>query len=334
VCGKALKVTIDDQTYCRTRISNAKLQSADLRDASFWRTAMERVDLSYGKLERAVLDHADLKGSDLQYADLRGARLFGARLDDAKLKQGRLDGANLSCAWVRNADLEAADLSMAVLLKARLDGARLREAGLEGAYLAQARLSHAELAGTYLAGADLRAAVFEGVRLGDWPRELPFFGWTNLRNVQGDPAYDQEALKESPDTVWQRIAREALPAGGPADQSGAIHPLDEVAYEDRLAALLTGRVCDPAADAPELQGLATRVLWDKDETKAVTTFHKKVALSLLRASGVEGAPSVGPADATRPRSCPQATAMSQGMRDSLRSLLATPLGAITPSNPP
>ena len=74
-CSKALQVGVDDQTYCRTRISDAKLQAADLRDASFWRTAMERADLSYGKLERAVLDHADLAGGDLQYADLRGARL-------------------------------------------------------------------------------------------------------------------------------------------------------------------------------------------------------------------------------------------------------------------
>ena len=219
-CSKALQVDVDDQTYCRTRISDAKLQAADLRDASFWRTAMERVDLSYGRLERAVLDHADLESSDLQYADLRGGRLFGARLDDAKLKQARLDGANLSCAWARNADLEAADLPMAVLLKARLEGAKLRDAGLEGAYLAQARLSQAELAGSYFAGADLRAAVLENAQFGAWPRELPFFGWANLQAVEGQPAYGPEALKEGPDTVWRRIAPEALPAAGPADQSG------------------------------------------------------------------------------------------------------------------
>ena len=141
-CSKALQVEVDDQTYCRTRISDAKLQAADLRDASFWRTAMERVDLSYGEAGDGGAGPCRPEGSsDLQYADLRGGRLFGARLDNAKLNQARLDGANLSCAWARQADLEAADLSMAVLLKARLDHAKLKDAGLDGAYLAQARLS-------------------------------------------------------------------------------------------------------------------------------------------------------------------------------------------------
>jgi uncharacterized protein YjbI with pentapeptide repeats len=325
-CSRALQVGVDGQTYCRTRISDAKLQAADLRDASFWRTAMERADLSYGKLERAVLDHADLAGGDLQYADLRGARLFGARLDDAKLSQARLDGANLSCAWARNADLEAAELPMAVLLKARLEGAKLRDAGLEGAYLAQARLSQAELAGSYFAGADLRAAVLEDARFGAWPSELPFFGWANLQAVEGQPAYGPEALKEGPDTVWRRIAPEAL-------VQRAIPALVEAAYQDRLATLLTGRVCDPAADAHELQGLATRVLWDKDVIKEVTAFHKKVALGLLRAAA-EVAPDGGAEDATGPPLCPQAAAMPPGMRDGLRSLLTTPLGSIKPSDGP
>jgi Pentapeptide repeats (8 copies) len=287
---------------------------------------MERVDLSYGKLERAVLDHADLAGGDLQYADLRGAHLFGARLDAAKLKQARLDGANLSCAWVRNADLEAADLPMAVLLKTRLDGAKLRDAGLEGAYLAQARLAQAELARSYLAGADLRAAVLEDAQLGVWPSGLPFFGWANLQGIEGQPAYGPEVLKEGQAAVWRRIAPQALPTAGPANQSGAIHAFDEVAYEDRLAALLTGKVCDPEADAHELQGLATRVLWDKDVIKEVTAFHKKVALGLLRAAA-EVVPDGGPEDAMRTPPCPQAAEMPQGMRDGLRSLLTTPLGA-------
>ena len=332
-CGKALQVTVDDQTYCRTRISNSKLQAADLRDASFWRTAMERVDLSYGKLGTAVLDHADLKEGNLQFADLRGAHLFGARLDNARLNQARLGGANLSCAWVRQADLEAADLSMAVLFKARLDHAKLKDAHLDGAYLAQARLPHAELSATYLAGADLRAAVLENAQFGAWPGELPFFGWANLQALEGQPAYGPEALKEGPDTVWRRIAPEALPPAGPADQSGPISALDEVAYEDRLAMLLTGRVCDPEADAHELQGLATRILWDKDVIKEVTTFHKKVALGLLRAPS-EVVPDSGPEDAMRSPPCPQAAAMPPGMRDGLRSLLTTPLGSIQPADGP
>ena len=222
---------------------------------------------------------------------------------------------------------------MAVLLKARLDGAKLKDARLEGAYLAQARLSQAELAGSYLAGADLRAAVLENAQFGAWPGELPFFGWANLQAVEGQPAYGPEALKEGPDTVWRRIAPEALPAAGPADQSGAISALDEVAYEDRLAMLLTGRVCDPEADAHELQGLATRVLWDKDVIKEVTTFHKKVALGLLRAAS-EVVPGSGPEDAMRPPPCPQAAAMPPGMRDGLRSLLTTPLGSIQPADGP
>jgi uncharacterized protein YjbI with pentapeptide repeats len=342
-CDKALRVDVNDQTYCRTRISNANLGNADLRYANFWKTSMESVDLSYAKLEKAALNEADLRRGSLISADLRGANLYGARLDDAKLNQARLDGANLACAWVRRADLEAADLPMAVLLKARLDGARLEDAHLEGAYLAEARLSDAELGDTYLAGADLRAAVLEGARLGSGPRDRPFFGWVNFTDVQGEPAYDERSAKD-PGELWRRIAPEALPPAGPSDDADAIQPLDELdyqarlyemAYQDRLAALLTGRVCDPGADVPELQGLATRVLWDKDATKKVTTFHKKVALSLLRAaSDATETGGAAPEDAVTGSSCPQAAAMPQGMRDGLRGLLVAPLGALAPSGGP
>ena len=92
-------------------------------------------------------------------------------------------------------------------------------------------------------------------------------------------------------------------------------------------------MCDPEADAHELQGLATRVLWDKDVIKEVTTFHKKVALGLLRADA-EVVPDSGPEDAMRPPPCPQAAAMPPGMHDGLRILLTTPLGAIAPSAAP
>ena len=150
-CSKALQVSVDDQTYCRTRISDAKLQAADLRDASFWRTAMERADLSYEAGEGGA---GPRRPEGRRPAIRRSPRRspFGARLDDARLKQARLDGANLSCAWARNADLEAADLPMAVLLKARLEGANLGDAGLEGAYLAQARLSAGRACGQLLRG--------------------------------------------------------------------------------------------------------------------------------------------------------------------------------------
>jgi uncharacterized protein YjbI with pentapeptide repeats len=331
-CDRALQVSVEavDQTFCRTRLSNAKLQNADLRDADFRKTSMEQVDLSYARLESAALNEADLRGSNLGGAQLQGSNLFGTRLDDAKLNHARLDGANLSCASVRNADLGAADLSMALLRKTRLDRAKLNDANLEGAYLAEARLSHAELANSYLAGADLRAAVFEGARLGSGDRDRPFFGWANLRDVRGRPAYDEAALKEGPDTFWRRIAPEALPVAGPAGEDGSIRPLDQMAYEDRLAALLTGRVCDPEAPAPELQGLATRVLWDKDATKEVTSFHKKVALSLLRAAlDLSELPAVRAEQAVTESACPQAAWMPQNMRDGLRSLLVTPLGSST-----
>jgi uncharacterized protein YjbI with pentapeptide repeats len=329
-CDPALQVQVDDQKFCRTRMSNARLQNADLRDANFWKTNMAHIDLHYAKLEGAGLNQADLNGGDLQSSDLQGANLWGARLDDAKLNGARLDGANLSYASLRQADLEGADLQMAVLLRSRLDGARLKDAHLDGAYLAHACLANAVLAGAYLAGADLRAAVLEGASLGSGPRDRPFFGWADLRDVQGQPAYDEAALKEGPDRLWRRIAPEALPPAGPADEAGSIRALDELAYEARLADLLTGRVCDPAARAPQIQGLATRVLWDKDVIEEVTRFHKKVALSLLRAAlDTSELPGVGPDDAA-PSSCPQAAEMSQDLRNSLRGLLVMPLGSIAP----
>ncbi len=326
-CDPALQVEVDHQAFCRTRLSDATLSNADLRDTNFWKTGMEHVDLRYAQLARAGLNQADLNGSDLRASDLQGANLWGARLDDAKLNDARLDGANLSCASLRKAHLEAADLRMAALFKTRLDGAKLNDARLDGAYLAQARLADAELAGAYLAGADLRAALLEGARLGSGPRDRPFFGWADLRDVRGQPAYDEESLKEGPDGLWRHIAPEALPAAGPAGDSGSIGPFEETAYEDRLAALLTGLVCDPEAEAPQLQGLATRVLWDKDAVGEVTGLHKKVALRLLRAASDAG--EVAAAGAVGAR-CPQAAEMPRNLRERLRDLLVMPLGSIAP----
>jgi uncharacterized protein YjbI with pentapeptide repeats len=360
-CSQALRVavSVDDniKEFCRTRLSNANLSNGKLRYINFWKTSLVNARLRYADLERAALNEADLHGGDLDGAMLQGANLFGARLDHASLKEARLDGANLSCAWARDTNLEAAHLSMAVLLKTRLDRANLKDGRLDGAYLARAHLSNTELAGSYLAGSDLRAAVLEGARLGSGPSERPFFhsagsqekrgdrpffGWANLRGTQGAPAYDQEALKEGADQLWRRIAPAALAAAEPVDAMGSANPLDELAYHDRIAILLTKRACDPAAGAPELESLATRVLWDVNhdyapEPREVTSFHKKVASSLLRpAPEVRSiAPPEGPPEgsalgaregAGAGLTCPHAAEVPQHMRDGLHKLLITPLG--------
>jgi uncharacterized protein YjbI with pentapeptide repeats len=363
-CSEALRVAVsvdgNEKEFCRTRISHAILNNAKLQHVNFWKTSLDHASLKYAELERAALNEADLHGGDLDGARLQGANLFGARLDHASLKEARLDGANLSCAWARDTNLEAAHLSMAVLLKTRLDGANLKDARLEGAYLAKAHLSNTELAGSYLAGSDLRAAVLEGARLGSGPRERPFFhsasaqeqrgdrpffGWANLRGVQGAPAYDQEALKEGLDKLWRRIAPAALAGAEPADATGSTKSLAELAYYDRIAILLTKRACDPGADSPELESLATRVLWDVNhdhapEPREVTSFHKKVASSLLRPSDATEARSIAPQErppdgsalgardgAGAGLTCAHAAEVPQHIREGLHELLVTPLGA-------
>ena len=96
-----------------SRLDNADLRGAKLRNA---------------QLGSSALRGANLEGADLAYTDLSLARMRGARLVGADLT-----GANL-----RNADLQAANLQGADLGYANLIGVEWRGANLDGVRLGYA----------------------------------------------------------------------------------------------------------------------------------------------------------------------------------------------------
>lgn len=89
-------------------LAAARLERANLRDATFW----------LANLSGADLRSANLTGCDLWLADLRGANLRGANLSGA-----HLGGADLSHADLTNASLQKANLRKAKLAHANMDGA-------------------------------------------------------------------------------------------------------------------------------------------------------------------------------------------------------------------
>ncbi|MBL3562681.1 pentapeptide repeat-containing protein [Rhodovulum sulfidophilum] len=129
-------------------------------------------DLSGADLRGAHLSDANLSGADLSGANLRGAHLSDANLSDAHLSGANLSGANLSDAHLSGANLSGAnlvraDLSDANLSGANLSGANLSGANLRGADLSDADLSDADLRGAHLRGAHLRGARLSGADLRD-----------------------------------------------------------------------------------------------------------------------------------------------------------------------
>ena len=95
-------------------------------------------------VQKAVREHADLRGADLRGADLVGANLRDADLGGANLRSADLVGAHLGGANLRGADLVGAHLVGAHLVGADLGGANLVGANLRGANLVGADLDGAD----------------------------------------------------------------------------------------------------------------------------------------------------------------------------------------------
>lgn len=303
-CAKGLVIRVEmggmQVPVCRTRLTAASLQNADLRQARLRRAELSRADLSNARLQDSDLDSAVLSEARLQEVAMHGANLQRADLHLADLNKGRLAGANLSDAELGKANLSRADLSFALLYEADLGGADLTLAHLDGAFLQKASLDGATLARAYLAGASLRDASIEGVRWQDETANVafpPFLGWSDLRGAE--PA---ERLKERDATV-QAVTPETLPG------------FDSERYESNLTALLAGKACRADANPAMLQGLVKRMIEDMYHNGLARRHHKLIAQRLL-------AELADPDQAAAPEpSCLPALRMPAHIRDSVRNLL-------------
>ncbi|HZF31819.1 MAG TPA: pentapeptide repeat-containing protein [Gammaproteobacteria bacterium] len=106
-------------------LTDAWLESADLRKTSFRKSVLERSNLSAARLEEASIRHtnarkADFLGTDLQNANIAFSDLNGAQLTNAKLR-----GAAFLTCDLTNADLSKADLAGATLYRTQLMNADL-----------------------------------------------------------------------------------------------------------------------------------------------------------------------------------------------------------------
>jgi uncharacterized protein YjbI with pentapeptide repeats len=148
--------TMSRDEVLRRVARNERLDRADLKG----------IDLSHGKLARAVLDRTDLDGANLEGANLEQASLRRTSLREAYLVGANLAGANLENADLEGAKLERANLAGANLTRASLEGAVLTGANLSNARLSYAQLASAKLGGANLAGADLTHAELDEAYLG------------------------------------------------------------------------------------------------------------------------------------------------------------------------
>jgi Pentapeptide repeats (8 copies) len=111
-----------------------------------------------------------LEGTDLSYSRLDGALLLGSNLDEAILVRARLDGADLFGAVMDGTDLSNARLDRAVLFGTKFDGSRMTSTGFQNAYMVGTRLfglpgQPLRISSEVLQSANLRTSAFRNVQI-------------------------------------------------------------------------------------------------------------------------------------------------------------------------
>ncbi len=139
-----------------SQVEPARLQGADLRNASLVGAVLAKADLRGTNLSGADLFNADLRSINItpdEFAECRTS-FVGSNLGKANLEDAFLRSADLT-----NASLMGAKLARATLIDANLDNANLMEADLRGAILVDASLDGAELDEADVTGADFTSAT-------------------------------------------------------------------------------------------------------------------------------------------------------------------------------
>lgn len=152
------------------------LRGRHLEGAVLINAKLRKVDLTGAFMERAILNHADLREARLLCADrgsgssdgcaqLQGTSLISAQLQGASLDQARLQGAVLDYAQMQGTSLSFANLQGTSLSFTKLHGASLLGTQLQGASLDRTRLQGTMLSGAQLQGATVVSACVWRARL-------------------------------------------------------------------------------------------------------------------------------------------------------------------------
>jgi uncharacterized protein YjbI with pentapeptide repeats len=128
----------------RVKFEETRMDGAILKQASFWKSELPEMNLSFADLADANL--AEINALRASFQDVHGERanFFGATLSEARFPGAVLDGANFT-----GARLQRAVFTRASLKHALLKGADFREADLRGCDLSGADVDD----GTSFAGA-------------------------------------------------------------------------------------------------------------------------------------------------------------------------------------
>lgn len=133
------------------------------------------INLQGSYLKGAILTWAKLQRAHLEHAQMQNVNLGSARLQNAKLDKANLDGANFGGALLKktefveanlqNANLSASHAQHAHFMWAQLQNANLSGAQLQRAWLPATQLQNAKLAHAQLQGANLGGAILQGADL-------------------------------------------------------------------------------------------------------------------------------------------------------------------------
>ncbi len=150
---------LSDGSLIGKNLGQANLSSVDLRGADLRGANLILADLYEADLRRANLNEANLNLTNLSRADLTWTKLEGAMLDDTTqiADKWRLVWEIVTQGAERR-NLSGADLHWTNLSGANLNGVDLSEANLSLAILRGVDLRGANLSRTVLSGADLRGA--------------------------------------------------------------------------------------------------------------------------------------------------------------------------------
>jgi len=162
-----LRQGVDIWNTRQTASSRADLSGADFRDVDLRKANLRGADLRKANLSKANLAGADLKEADLTEAMLTEAYLGRASLWRAHCFRARLDGAILDRANLRGTDFIQANLRGASLAGAFLNGANLTGARLNEANLVGANLERSTMVGTHLQRANLTGCRIYGMSAWD-----------------------------------------------------------------------------------------------------------------------------------------------------------------------
>ena len=196
-------------------------QPTDASPAALWnwavnlprlRSDIEKAAQTIGRLAGigpATLTNAEI---DLSGANLQRADLSYSKLDSAVLKDAQMQAANLFCAQMNEADLSWAKLHSANLVEAQMIGAKLHCTVLQNAHVNRAQMQGADLHGanfegvTFLTSANLLGAAVSEV---DLTRELRFAA--HIDHVFADASVTAPSGARAIDSDWpQHWAKQRL----------------------------------------------------------------------------------------------------------------------------